>query len=156
MSVGMGFGGGAPTKFKKEYCEQAYMLKLLGYTTQEMANFFEVNIDTIFEWKNTHIEFSDKLREGGELADGKVARSMFQKSIGATLVKKKYKGKETEPYETEITEIPSDTAAAAMWLKSRQKVKWGDSVAIELKHTQELTDEELESEIAKVKKKLDE
>ena len=40
-----------PTKYNKEYNMQAYKLALLGATDVELADFFEVNQDTIVTGK---------------------------------------------------------------------------------------------------------
>ena len=42
---------GRPTKYKDEYCEQAYKLCLLGATDKEMADFFQVSLSTLNLWK---------------------------------------------------------------------------------------------------------
>ena len=47
---------GRPTKYKEEYGEQAYKLCLLGAMDKELAEFFNVNEDTINTWKKRNKE----------------------------------------------------------------------------------------------------
>src|ERR1043166_9958695 len=70
-------GAGRPTKYKEEYAEQAYKLSLLGHTDEEMATFFSVHVDTIYEWKNKHEEFSEAITRGKQVADIEVAEALF-------------------------------------------------------------------------------
>jgi hypothetical protein len=42
---------GRPTKYQPEFAEQAYKLCLLGATDPEMADFFEVCVATVQNWK---------------------------------------------------------------------------------------------------------
>lgn len=44
-------GAGRPTLYREEYAEQARKLCLLGTTDAELADFFNVAVDTINEWK---------------------------------------------------------------------------------------------------------
>jgi len=55
---------GRPTDYKVEYNEQVYKLCLLGATDVELANFFNVNEDTIYEWKKKYTEFSESIKKG--------------------------------------------------------------------------------------------
>lgn len=119
---------GRPTKYKEEYNEQAYKLCLLGATDDDLAGFFEVNVDTIHEWKKVHPQFSDSLKKGKEIADANVANRLYQRAMG-------YVGKTTKfaTFEGAITDskeveehYPPDTTAAIFWLKNRQPKKWRD------------------------------
>jgi hypothetical protein len=121
---------GRPTKYKTEYCEQATKLCRLGATDEELADFFEVNTDTIYEWQKVHPEFSEALKKGKLLADAEVADKLYQRAIG-------YIGKTTKfaTYEGQISDsmeveehYPPDTTAAIFWLKNRQRKKWRDKV----------------------------
>lgn len=120
---------GRPTKYKEEYVDQAYKLCLLGHTDEEMAQFFEVHISTIYEWKNEHPEFSDAIKKGKEFADFDVVQSLYNRAIGMTIKKQVVKG---EGAVVEIEdEIPPDTTAMIFWLKNRQPKKWRDKQVTE-------------------------
>ena len=138
---------GRPTKYKKEYEEQVYKLCLLGATNKEIANFFKVNIDTVYEWKNRHRKFSDALRAGKEVADIEVAHSLYERAKGATYVQEKaFKVKkviyengkrvsETEELQTipTILQDPPDTKALEFWLRNRHPEKWNKDKEIAAK-----------------------
>lgn len=131
---------GRPTKYKKEFDEQAYKLCLLGATDKEMANFFKVNPDTIYEWKNKHPSFSESLRAGKETADMSVAVSLRDRAMGAKY-KKQQAVKVRVPiysddhssiigYDEEIKIVTvkgqdtPDTKALEFWLRNRHPDKW--------------------------------
>ena len=98
---------GRPTKYRPQYVEQGRKLCFLGATDPELADFFEVSLDSIKEWKNVHPEFSAALKEGKDSRDGQVERSLLRRAMG------------DEKY-------PPDTTACIFWLKNRQPAKWRD------------------------------
>ena len=116
-----------PSKYKEEYPKQAYKLCLIGATGAQLANFFEVNPDTIYEWKKVHEEFSESLKRGKSVADGEVAKSLFHRAKGYS-----HKAVNISNYQGEITqteiikEYPPDTTACIFWLKNRQSEMWRD------------------------------
>lgn len=126
---------GAPTKYKAEYPEQAYKLCLLGHTDEELATYFEVNVDTINEWKKVHPDFSVSIKSGKAIADGNVADRLYQKAMGfehdSEEIKVMYNKETNEQYieRVPIRKIyPPDTTAGIFWLKNRQKKYWRDKI----------------------------
>lgn len=149
---------GRPTKYRKEYNEQAYELCLLGLTDKQLAEHFEVNVDTIHEWKKAHPEFSDSLNRGKLLADGKVAAALYKRAIGFSyeeLTFEKIDNKVTleatttgeiktnDAYKKKIVTkmVVPDAGAAALWLKNRQRELWRDNEF----DFSKLTDEQIDS-----------
>jgi transposase-like protein len=63
---------GRPSKYKPEFIEQAKKLCLLGATDMEIADFLEVNIVTLYRWKNEHEEFCNALKISKAVADDRV------------------------------------------------------------------------------------
>lgn len=61
--------GGAPTKYKKEYCKRTLKLMEDGKSICHLAKEFKVNRDTIYQWAKDNPEFSDTLAEGRDLAE---------------------------------------------------------------------------------------
>lgn len=121
--------GGRPTLYKKEYSELARKFCLLGATDIDLAKFFEVNVDTIHEWKKVHKEFSDSIKEGKEEADANVANRLYQRAMGYS-----HPDVHISNYQGEITVTPivkeyaPDPTSAIFWLKNRQKDRWSDRV----------------------------
>jgi hypothetical protein len=79
-------GAGRPTKFKPEYCDQAYKLCLLGAIDADLADFFEVAASTVYLWKNEYPEFADQIRNGKKIADMHLASKLYNRAEGAEWV----------------------------------------------------------------------
>lgn len=122
---------GRPTKFKEEFVEQAFKLCLLGATTKELADFFEVSIDTICEWMHVHPEFSEALNGGRERADAQIAKSLYRKALGYSHPETVIHNHNGQIIKTEIIKhYPPDTTACIFWLKNRQPKKWRDKIEV--------------------------
>lgn len=137
---------GRPTKYQEEYPEQAKKLCLLGATDKELADFFEVNEDTIHEWKKVHPEFSESVKAGKEIADAEVANSFHKRAVGYKYEEVTYEkiaqsldGVEDEEdmkmevfkKKVVVKEVAPDPGAALNWLKNRQPSKWRDKQEID-------------------------
>ena len=73
---------GRPTKYKPEYAEQAYKLCLLGAIDADMADFFNVEVSTLNNWKSEFPEFLESIKKGKMLADANVASRLYQRAMG--------------------------------------------------------------------------
>jgi len=118
---------GQPTAYRPHFVEQAAKLCVLGATDMELADFFNVSLATITNWKNAHPEFLGALKSGKSFSDERVERSLFHKAIGYS-----FDAEEIFQYQGEIVRtkvrkhIPPDTTAAIFWLKNRRKDRWRD------------------------------
>jgi transposase len=107
-----------------------------GLTQRELADFFQVGTSTIEYWLRNKEELRTAVKEGRDIADAKVVRSLYEKATG-------YKTKEIKVFQHEgqiISEefdkqYAPDTGAAAFWLKSRCPEKWSDSYQINHNHS---------------------
>ena len=124
---------GAPKKYNKKYNEQARKLCLMGYTDTELADFFEVSVRSINNWKKDYPDFMHSLKMGKELADAEVTASLYQKAIGYSCKETKIattEGKITD--EKEYTKnYPPCPISIKYWLNNRQSTKWREKVEIE-------------------------
>lgn len=140
---------GAPTKYKSEYAEQSRKLCLLGYTDEQLAEFFNVCVATIYNWKNDHKDFLEATEKGKALADGEVAASLYERATGYSHPDTHISNYQGVITKTEITKhYPPDTAAAFIWLKNR--AGWRDRKEVEMKATHtydEMTDDEIDAEL---------
>lgn len=119
--------GGRPTKYKKEYDEQAYKLCLLGSTDKELASFFEVVESTINLWKLEHRGFSESIKRGKSLADANVAERLYKRAMGYEHKEDKIFNNNGEALVVGTTKhYAPDTTAAIFWLKNRQPELWRD------------------------------
>lgn len=139
---------GRPTAYKKAFAKQAAKLAELGATDQELADFFEVDVRTIYRWKHDHDEFCQSLKTGKSVADERVERSLYQRAIGYEQdeVKIFMPGGASEPvYAPFRAKVAPDTTAAIFWLKNRRSQDWRDKQDIE--HSGGVTVTKVEREI---------
>lgn len=121
----MGNSPGRPTKYKPEYDDQVYKLCLLGATDEDLADFFNVAVQTIFNWTEKHGGFLEARKRGKEEADAKVAASLYHRACGYEHDAVKIMSYEGDSWEHSYTKkyVP-DTTAAIFWLCNRQRHKW--------------------------------
>lgn len=124
--------GGRPTDYRLGYAEQTYKLCLLGATDEQLADFFEVAVSTIYEWTNQHEQFSEARKKGKDVADAQVAEALFHRALGYEHDAVKIMSYEGDSWEHAYRKrYPPDTAAAFIWLKNRQPHRWRDKQDIE-------------------------
>lgn len=121
---------GQPTKYRgEETTRQARKACLMGATDQDLAELFDVHVDTIAEWKVVHAEFSDALKGAKAEADARVQRSLFERALGYSHPAVKILQDKGNPVVVPYTEhYPPDTTACIFWLKNRQPALWRDRV----------------------------
>lgn len=135
----------ANTKYKPEYKEQAKKLCALGAIDEDIADFFEVDVRTIYNWKNEFPEFKEALQEAKDLVDAKVVRSLFERATGYSCTDTKFashEGKITDVQEY-TRHYPPDTTAQIFWLKNRKPDEWRDTTHHE--HKGQVTIDKLEA-----------
>lgn len=126
--------GGRPTKYDSKFAGQAEKLCQLGATDQEIADFFGIEVRTVYRWKVDNDEFCQALKAGKETADDRVERSLYQRAIGYEQdeVKIFMPAQATDPvYAPFRAKIAPDVTAAIFWLKNRRKDEWRDVKAQE-------------------------
>ena len=129
---------GRPSSFREDYHpDRAMDYALLGMTNQEIADALGIHLDTLHDWRRKYPAFSYALKAGKEVADGKVARSLYRKAKGATIraIKAGPDGQplfddEGKPVYVDV-ELPGDTTAQIFWLKNRRSNQWRDKQAVE-------------------------
>jgi len=123
---------GRPSKFKNEYVAQAQKLCKLGATDLEIADFFEVDVRTIYRWKGEHADFCQALKSGKDEADDRVERSLFAGANGYEHDEVDIRVVGGEIVQTPIRKLsPPDTTAAIFWLKNRRPAQWRDKQDVE-------------------------
>lgn len=127
--------GGRPSEYTDVTATQAEKLALLGATDQEIADFFGVDVRTIYRWKLDHSEFCQALKSGKEVSDERVERSLYQRAIGYEQDDVKIfmpANAEAPVYAPYRARIAPDTTAAIFWLKNRRSQDWRDKRETEL------------------------
>lgn len=122
-----------PSKFKPEYVDQAQKLAKLGATDIEVADFFSVDVRTLYRWKGEFEEFCQALKVGKEEADDRVERSLFARANGYEHDEVDIRVVGGAIVQTGIRKYyPPDTTAAIFWLKNRKPEQWREMKAVEL------------------------
>jgi hypothetical protein len=124
---------GRPTAYRHAFAKEAKKLARLGATDVEVADFFEVDVRTIYRWKHTIDEFCQALNAGKRKADKRVIHSLYQRAVGYTFDSEKIQiQRDGEIIRAPIREhVPPDTTAAIFWLKNRDPDNWRDKTISE-------------------------
>lgn len=122
-----------PSKFKPEFIAQAEKLCKLGATDMELADFFEVEVRTLYRWKAENAEFCQSLKSGKDEADDRVERSLYARANGYEHDEVDIRVVQGGIVQTPIRKYyPPDTTAAIFWLKNRRAAEWREMKAVEL------------------------
>jgi hypothetical protein len=121
--------GGRPTKLSSVDMRLLKYMARHGATDEEIAEAFEVHVQTVYNWKKKNPEFFAKLSAWKEEADEKVERKLYERATG-------YDCKETKLFchegmivaEDIVKHHPPDTTAMIFWLKNRKPKEWRDRV----------------------------
>src|SRR5580765_7568106 len=73
--------GGRPSKYVAEYAHIAGVMAAGGQTLTEIARALGVHVDTIWQWRLVHPEFSDALKTAREIATSRVEQSLYHRAI---------------------------------------------------------------------------
>jgi hypothetical protein len=120
-------GPGRPALYKTEFAAQAFELCLAGATNRDLADAFEVGHSTIDNWLQKHPEFSQSVKRGRDLADGRVAHGLYSRAIGYT-----YETTRAVLHRGELITVPHtvhkppDVRACTFWLRNRRPQQWRD------------------------------
>lgn len=122
--------GGRPTKFNGEVARTALKLYAKGFTDAEVAEFLEVVVATVHNWKNEHPEFLDAIKAAKVAWDSRVERKLAERAMGYSHEAVKiFCNKDGDITEARFTEhYPPDTAAGIFWLCNRQPDRWKQRV----------------------------
>lgn len=124
---------GQPTLYKDDFPRQAFVLAMVGLTDKQMAQFFDVHVDTIDRWKRKYPEFSHALKEGKLVADAKVADALYNRALGYEVEEKtRMQGTDANGQEYDYTKtvkkhIPGDVKAMTFWLMNRMPEVWASA-----------------------------
>lgn len=125
-------GEGRPSKYNPDKMpERARRLALLGLPDTELAETFNINIETLYDWKLKYPAFSNAIEEGKIDADAHIAASLYSRAKGMEIEEeqtfKVKTGTNTEELKTvkHKKQIIPDTRAAQIWLANRHRKRWG-------------------------------
>jgi len=101
---------GRPTKYNPDELEHVTQLCMMGATNEELAKFLNVATSTVDLWILKHEAFSGAVKNGREIADMEVAKSLYQKALSG------------------------DVTAMIFWLKNRRSDQWRDQTNVKHEH----------------------
>lgn len=121
-------GPGRKSLYREEYVDQAFKLCLLGATDEELADFFLVDVRTIYRWKDEHIAFCQATIDGKVKADAEVAHSLYRSATGHEMTAEKVVKTSEGKFEAVRYKafVPADPSAAYKWLCNRRRQDWRD------------------------------
>ncbi len=73
---------GRPPDYNELFCDMAFKMTLLGITGDDLANQFEIPVQTIKDWCNKHPEFSAAITRGGRYANAQTSHSLYKRANG--------------------------------------------------------------------------
>src|SRR4029453_8343928 len=116
---------GRPTLYRPEYDDQAHNQCLLGATNAGLAELFDVGQRTIDRWIADIPSFAKAVRDGRAIADGRVARSLYERAVGYRQTVERtvlHRGQEIKISNT--VQHPPDTQACIFWLRNWCRSSW--------------------------------
>lgn len=136
---------GRPSDYKPEFAAQAEKLCKLGATDIEVAEFFGVDVRTIYRWKASNTEFCQAVKVGKDFADDRVERALYNRAVGYTFDSEKVFQFQGQIVRAKTLEhVPPDPGAAFNWLKNRRAAEWRDKHEVEhINRTADMSDDEL-------------
>ena len=103
-----------------------------GLVDTEICELLDITVKTLNEWKKDQL-FLKSVKDGKEIADDMVERSLFQRAVGYAHIDSDVKVIDKQIVITPIIKkYPPDTAAATLWLKNRRPDKWRDKQDVEV------------------------
>lgn len=133
---------GRPSEYKPEYCVLAHNLALLGKSDEQIGVALGCSYSTVQRWIEKKKDFRLALARARDIADGEVARSLFERAKGYSHPAVKIfppKTADGDPLIIPYTEhYAPDTAAASLWLRNRQGDKWKEKTSSDVNMTMTL------------------
>ncbi len=116
---------GRLTLYRSEYDDQAHNHCLLGATNAGLAELLGVGERTIDRWIADIPSFAKAVREGRAIADGRIARSLYERAVGYRQSVERVVVLRGEATKIDVTvQHPPDTQACIFWLRNRCRSSW--------------------------------
>jgi hypothetical protein len=117
-------GAGRPSLYQPEYADKVYKLALLGASDKEMADFFDIDVRTFYNWQKDHERFFQSIKRGKLEADAHTAHSLYHRANGYSHPAVKIfmpAGADEPVYADYVEHYPPDTGAAKHFLAVRRR-----------------------------------
>lgn len=132
---------------QKTHDHIVWALAVEGKTDKQIACILGITERTLNRWKKNYASFCQSLKEGKQVADVEVTKSLYERATGKTVIKHKKvivemnKDGTQRPARVETTEdsLPADTTAAIFWLKNRRPDLWRDRQDVKIDNDEWVT-----------------
>jgi hypothetical protein len=126
-------GRGRPDEYQPRYAGIARGMCKMGASDYDLADEFEVTVQTIWRWRCKYPDFCYALLEGKDAFDDRIERSLAQRAAGYSLHVEKVYCSEGQIIRAQTVEhYPPDVGAIKMWLGNRRPDKWKDKAEVKL------------------------
>ena len=118
---------GRPEEYTPLHDERAFRLAFLGTTDLQMAEAFQINEQTLYNWKIEHPSFLEAINKAKGNAVDNVRTALYHRAIGYS-----HPSEEISVSFGQVTRVPTvkhyppDTAAAFIYLKNVDPKNWRD------------------------------
>lgn len=115
-----------------------------GLTDEQIAKQMNINVATLYRWKNDHCEICEALKKNKDVVDNMVENALLRNAMGEykTVEERRY-NPDTRQFELVLvkreTRAP-DTTAQIFWLKNRRPNKWRDKREVTSENTDGMSD----------------
>ena len=142
---------GRPSKKDTLDLEKVRKIASKGWTDEEMADFFDVEVRTWYRWKAEDEAFCQALKDWKAEADERVERALYERALGYSHPEEKifYQDGQITRAET-VKHYPPDTTAAIFWLKNRRPADWRDKRELDVREIDDMTEEEVDEALAEL------
>jgi hypothetical protein len=104
-----------------------------GLTDEQIAQNMNINVATLYRYKEKYCEICEALKRGKDVIDIQVENALLKRALGYAYVETKTEvsKKDGKKVTTTIKEVIPDTTAQIFWLKNRRPDLWRDKQQIE-------------------------
>lgn len=104
-----------------------------GLDMKQISKKLDINISTLYKYKNNYRELEEALKRGREVADIEVENSLYKRAMGFNIHEVRKEVDSDGKVKTVVTtkEVVPDTTAIIFWLKNRKPAVWRDRKQIE-------------------------
>lgn len=152
---------GRPTKFTKENQERIKVMTELGHSDKEICEHLKVDIQSLFNWKDSYPDFFASLPDWRIGADLRVEAALFKSCTGGIIIEQRPQsvmvgdGMSRVEQHPQEKYIPPNVTAAKFWLTNRKASEWRDRREFDINEVKKLTDEELAIKAKAIMAKVD-
>lgn len=127
--------------YTPSHAHQAAQLLERGFTEQELADVFQVDVATLSRWRGEHPAFARACIIGEQAAIQRVERALFERAVGYERPAVKVGFHEGAPVYAHYRELTApDVKAAQFWLTNRDPTRWSNRQSVDVQVRQEEPD----------------